>query len=63
MVVWSIDDAPLQRPSTSGHTEQAQIVYLRAKRLDALADARSWGFGHGVRRPRTLFQRDGGGRC
>jgi hypothetical protein len=55
MVVWSANDAapPMRAPGT---TERAQAAYLRHRPADALADARSWGFDHGVRRPRILFE-------
>jgi hypothetical protein len=56
MVVWSANDAA-QPERTSTTPECGQPAYLRHKRLDVLADARLWGFGHGVRRPRILFAR------
>ena len=54
MIVWSANDTA-QRMRAPGTTERAQAAYLRDRPAGALADARSWGFDHGVRRPRILF--------
>jgi hypothetical protein len=47
MVIWSTEDESRQRAAT-----------LRATPADSpevLANAKSWGFGHGVRQPRLTF--------
>ena len=55
MVVWSANDGAPRMPAP-GHIEHAWAAYLRDRPADVLADGRSWGFGHGVRLPRSLFE-------
>ena len=43
MVIWGSDELK---------TPRARVAEPRTESQDVLADARSWGFGHGIRQPR-----------
>jgi hypothetical protein len=54
MVVWSANNAA-QRMRAPWKTERGHATYPQNRPADVLADARAWGFDHGIRRPRILF--------
>jgi hypothetical protein len=43
MVIWGSDELK---------TPRARVSEPRSESQDVLADAKSWGFGHGIRHPR-----------
>ena len=53
MVVWSADQAARR---TAGTTPRGESAQARDERLAVLADPKSWGFDHDVRRPSLLFK-------